>query len=77
MVGQHDSPCANPDRARASGDISNHHRRRGTCNADHVMMLGEPESSIAPLFSVLREIERVCQRLTRCGTLRHESKVED
>ena len=48
---------ADANRARASGNVTDDDRRRGTRDARHAVMLGEPEPPIAPSLRMLREIE--------------------
>ena len=58
VIRQHDAAGADADRARAAGDVADHDRRRGARDADHVVVLGEPEPRVAPTLGVLRELER-------------------
>ena len=69
------APIAN--RRRAGADMSDHHGRRRTGNARHVVMLREPEALVAPPLRVLREIERVAKRIGRGAALNDWRKVEN
>ena len=62
MVRQHDAAGADANRARPAGDVADHDRRRGARDADHVVMLGEPEPPVTPTLGVLRELERALER---------------
>ena len=62
VVREHDPTGADADRLRAGGDVRNHDRRRGACDAGGVVMLREPEAAVAPAFRVLRKVERVAKR---------------
>src|SRR5579864_1043516 len=77
MIGQHDSAGANTDGAGASGNISDDDRRCGAGDANHVVVLGQPEAAIAPTFGVLGQIEGVMQGIGRRGSLRHERQIKN
>src|SRR5579864_239165 len=77
MIWQHDSAGANTHGAGASGNISDDDRRCGAGDANHVVVLGQPEAAIAPTFSVLGQIEGVMQGIGRRGSLRHERQIKN
>ena len=77
VVRQHDAAGADADRARAAGDVPDHHRGRRAGDAGHVVVLGEPEAPVAPALGVLREVERVAERLGRRPALDDRREIED
>src|SRR5512137_568329 len=77
MIRQHDSAGANANGTGAAGDIADDHRRGGTGDADHVVVLRQPEAAIAPALSVLCEIKRMVQRVRRRGSLGNECEIEN
>ena len=77
MVRQHDSARAHANGFGASGNISDDDRSSSAGNADHVVVLGQPETPIPPALSVLRQIERMVQGVRRGGSLRDECKIKN
>ena len=77
MIRQHDAARADADRRGAAGDVRDHDRRRRARDAGHVVMLGEPEAAIAPALGVLREVERVPERLRGGAAFDDRREVED
>lgn len=67
MVGQHDAAGADSYRLRSRRDVADDDGGRGARDADHVVVLRQPETVIAPTLGVLREIERVVERLRRAS----------
>ena len=62
-----------------AGDVRDHDRRRRAGDAGHVVVLGQPEAAVAPALGVLREVERVGERLRRVAALRrseHRSSTD-
>jgi hypothetical protein len=77
VVREHDLARADANRRRPAGDVRDHDRGRGACDPDRVVVLGEPEPLVAPGFGVLRQVERVPQRLARRRALDDRRQVED
>ena len=77
MIGQHDSARAYANGFGASGNISDDDRSSGAGDADHIVVLGQPETSIPPALSVLRQIERMVQGVRWGGSLRDECKIKN
>jgi hypothetical protein len=71
------SPAADPDLGRPGSDVSDHDGGRRTGDADHVVMLRQPEAAIAEPLHVARHVKGVAQRVDRAGALGDESKIED
>ena len=71
-------PPADPDRA---GDIPDHYRCRGTRDAHHIVVLGEPEPPVAASLHVPRKVKAMTQRISgRCslddrGEIRTDSET--
>ena len=65
VIGQHDAACADANARGAGGDVADHHRRRRTGDARHVVMLRQPEPVVAQGFDVAREGERVRRNACR------------
>ena len=65
VVGQHDAPRTDANGRCSRGDMPDDHRGRGTGNARHIVMLGQPVAGKAPSFSMLRQIERIGQGVCR------------
>ena len=76
MVRQHDPARADANRFGATGDVSDHDRRRGARDAGQVVMFRQPIAVVAPLFRVLREVERVAEREARVAALYDGRKIE-
>ena len=77
MVRQHDAAGADPDRARAAGDVADHDGGRGTRDAGHVVMLGQPVAAVAPALGMLRKVERITECLGRIGAGGNRGKIEN
>ena len=77
VVGQHDAAGADPDRRRAAGHMGDDDRRRRAGDAGHVVMLGQPVAVIAPALGVLREVERVAERLRGGAARAIGREIED
>jgi hypothetical protein len=77
MVREHDSTSPNTDGFCSLRDMTDHNRRRGACDALHVVMLGDPDTAIAPSLGMNCNVTRVGKRTTRIGILRHADEVED
>ena len=65
---------ADADRRGAGADIGKADRGGGAGDAGHGMMLGHPETPVAELFGVAREIEGVAQRLSGVAALDDRSE---
>ncbi|MNN41607.1 hypothetical protein D3C81_1557360 [compost metagenome] len=76
VVGQHHTTGADPDGRGAARQVADQHRGRGTGNAIHVVVLSDPEAVIAEAFCVLRQVQRVTQRLGRPAVGAHGHQVE-
>ncbi len=57
VVRQHDAAGADPNAARAAGNMADHDRRRGARDAGDVVMLGEPVALITEALGVTCEVE--------------------
>ena len=77
VVRQHDATRADANRVRAARDMADHDGGRGTRDAGHVVMFGEPVTVITPAFGMLREVERVAERLRGIGAGRNGGKIKD
>ena len=77
VVRKHDPAGADTDASRLSGDVSDDDRSGRAGDARKVVMFGEPVAMIAPLFRVLREIDRVAESERRIGALNYRRKVEN
>ena len=53
------------------------HGRRGTGDADHVVVLRQPVSAVTPPLRMLRQIERIVQRIRRGSALNHKRQIQD
>ena len=76
MVGQHDPTRPDADRARSAGDVADHDRGRRTRDPGHIVMFGQPETVVAPALGVLREVERVAQRIGGRAALDDRREIE-
>jgi len=57
--------------------MANHHRRGGARDAREIVVLGQPEAVVTPLFCVAREIERVSKGLRRCAAFHDGRQIEN
>jgi hypothetical protein len=57
--------------------MPNHNGGGGARDADHVVVLGKPEPTVAPPLGVLREVEGVAQRGRWRRALGDGGEVED
>ena len=55
-----DGGRTHPNPVGSGRDLSDQHGRRRACDGDEVM-LGDPETSVAPLFGVLGQLDGVAQ----------------
>jgi hypothetical protein len=67
MVRQHDPAGADADVSRAGGDMGDDDRRGGAGDARHVVVLGDPEAPVAPIFRLGCEVARVVEGPARIG----------
>jgi len=77
VVRQHDPTGAGADGRGARRDVTDHHGGRGARDARHAVVLGEPVATVAPALGVLRQIERVAERLRGRAALGDGRQVED
>ena len=77
VVRQHDPAGADPDGRGGAGDVREHHRRGGARHTGQVVVLRDPEAPIAPALGVLREIDRVLQRLGGRAAFDDRREIED
>ena len=77
MVRQHDPARADAHRLRSCRDVRDHDGGRRARDPDRVVMLGEPEPVVPPPFDVLREVERVSQRLARRCAFDDRREIEN
>ena len=57
MVWQHDAARADANRARATSNVPDQHRRRGTGDARRAVVLSQPKAPVAESFGMLGERE--------------------
>jgi hypothetical protein len=57
--------------------MTDHDRRRGTCDARHVVMLRHPDAAIAQSLGMYRNIPRVIQRAARIGFFGDADEIEN
>ncbi|MNP29218.1 hypothetical protein D3C76_1222330 [compost metagenome] len=76
MVGQHDPARAHANARGPPRQIADQHRSRRTGDAVHVVVLGHPEAVVAKALDVLRQVQRVAQRLRRAGVGAYRHQVE-
>jgi two-component system, LuxR family, response regulator FixJ len=77
VIGQHDAAGPDPDAAGAAGHIADHHRGRRTGNADHVVMLGEPEAAVSEALGMTRQVEGISQGVGRARAFGNKGEIED
>ena len=77
VVGQHDATRADADGRGAGGDMADDDGGRGTRDARHVVMFGEPVAVVAEPLGVAGEVERVLQRLADGAAFRYGREIED
>ncbi|MNL39324.1 hypothetical protein D3C87_1615970 [compost metagenome] len=61
VVGQHHPTRPDANGRCATRQIPQQHRGRGTGNAIHVVVFGDPKALVAELFDMLRQVQRVAQ----------------
>ncbi len=76
MVGQHDPAGPDADRCRSASYVADHHRSCGARDSHHVVVLRQPEAAIAEAFGVLRQVQRMPQRVSRTGALGNEREIK-
>ena len=77
MVRQHHPAGADADGFRAAGDVADHDGGRGTRDAGHVVMLGEPVALVAECFGVLREVAGIGESIGGRAAFDHGREVEN
>ncbi|MOA11286.1 hypothetical protein D3C78_1312200 [compost metagenome] len=76
VVGQHHTARTDTNGRRATGQITEQYRCRGTGDAVHVVVLSHPEAVVTELLDMLRQVQRVAQRLGRAAVLAHRHQIE-
>ena len=76
MVRQHHTARAHANGRCTARQITDQHRGRGTGDAVHVVVFGNPKAVIAKLFHVLRQIQRIVQRLGSAAAFTHGHQIE-
>ena len=76
MVGQHDAAGAHANAAGAARDMRDQDGRRGTRNARHAMVLGQPVTVVTPALRMLGQIKRMAKRLCRVAALHNRAEIE-
>lgn len=77
VVGQHHATRADPDGRGRGSQVRQQHCRGRTRDGRHVVVLGYPESLIAPLLGVLGEFGGESQRLGGVALAAHRCEVEN
>jgi hypothetical protein len=77
VVGQHDAAGANLDAVRASRNMGERHRGRGTRNAGQVVMLSHPKTPVTERLDMPRQVQRIAQRLTGIAAFNDWGKIEN
>ena len=77
MVRQHDPAGADADGLCPGRNVGDHDGGRRARDPDRVVMLREPEAVVPPPLDVLREIERVSQRLAGRRAFDDRREVEN
>ncbi len=77
VVGQHDPAGPDPDGARRAGDIGDDDRRRGTGDARHVVVLGQPVTLIAERLGMDGELAGPRQRRAGILALGDRGEIEN
>ncbi len=77
MVGQHDAAGADTDGFCTASDVADNDRRGSAGDAGHVVVLSEPETVVAQSLRVLRQIERVAERVRGGRALRNRREIQD
>ena len=76
MVREHHATRANAYLARHPRDVADYHRRRGTGDTGHIVVLGKPVALIAAVFSTLRQVHRVAKGLRRIAARENWGEIE-
>ena len=77
VVRQHDAAGADANRRRVAGNRADDDSRRGARHRRDIVMLGEPVAVVTPPLGMLREIDRVAQRLRGVAALDDRRKIEN
>jgi hypothetical protein len=77
MVRQHHAAGTDADGRGARSHVRQQHGRGRARDARHAVVLGQPVARVAQLFAVLRQRERVAERLRGVAALGDRGKVED
>ncbi len=76
MVGQHHATRTDTDGFGARRHMGHHDRCRGTGNAGHVVMFGQPIAMIAKLFGMLGKIKCIAKRIRGMFARIHRAKIK-
>ena len=77
VVGEHYPARADPHGGGSAGDLANQHRRGGTGDPRHVVMLRHPVAPVAPRLDVAGQVDRPAQRFSGRDPRRHRAQIED
>ena len=77
VVGEHHTAGADPQGGRGVGQVGDQDRRGGAGDAGHVVVLGHPVAGVAESLDVLRQLDRVGERLGGSGARGHGCQIED
>ena len=77
MVGQHDAAGAHSDRPGAGRHMRNDRSRGGAGNADHAMMLGQPDALEIMRLGLLRQPARIVERIADAAAFGDRREIEE
>ncbi|GFJ87647.1 hypothetical protein Prum_012890 [Phytohabitans rumicis] len=77
LVAELDGPGADPDPAGRRGHETDEHRGRRAGHAGREVMLGQPVPPVAGLLGLLRQVDRVTQRLRRGAAGQYWRQVQN
>ena len=77
MVGQHDPARTDANLGRARSDMADDDRGSGAGDARHVVVFRQPETVIAQLLRMPREITRSLKRISYRAALHDGRKIEN
>ena len=77
VIGQHHPAGTDPDRRRRRREMRDEHGRGGARDTGHVVVLGNPQASVAQTLAETRQRHRVGQRGGRCRPLADGSQLQN
>lgn len=76
VVRQHDAASADANLARATRNVANHHRGGRASDPGHAVVLRYPIAAVAPALHVLRQVQRIAQRLRGSRSRRNGRQIK-